>query len=226
MKRIVHNIPVLAAAASLVHSFSRRFSPFLVRMSSSSSAPIAAAAGAAAAPAASSAPAPHACHALASRLEGFGAPTVWEEFTPLARSTGAINLGQGFPDWASPRFVKDAIIRSVEENNNQYCRSAGHPPLVQALAKRCVLLSRRVSASRQHLHRVFGASRTHLADDGIQSGKRSMVSVSWFFQGLPQIAQFMRMRTLGAFADVHNGANNNCQPSHRAQMWALPDRPN
>lgn len=61
---------------------------------------------------------------------------MWEEFTPLARATGAINLGQGFPDWASPRFVKDAIIRAVEENHNQYCRSAGQPALVQALAKR------------------------------------------------------------------------------------------
>lgn len=62
--------------------------------------------------------------------------TVWQEFTPLAKETGAINLGQGFPDWASPRFVKDALIRAVNEDHNQYTRSAGHPALVQALAKK------------------------------------------------------------------------------------------
>lgn len=47
-----------------------------------------------------------------------------------------MNLGQGFPDWESPRFVKDALIRATNENHNQYARSAGHPPLVQAIAKR------------------------------------------------------------------------------------------
>ena len=47
-----------------------------------------------------------------------------------------MNLGQGFPDWPSPDFVKNAMKRAMDENANQYCRSAGHPPLVQALAKR------------------------------------------------------------------------------------------
>lgn len=49
---------------------------------------------------------------------------------------GAVNLGQGFPDWASPSFVKDAMKNAVDAEQNQYCRSAGHPPLVQTLAKR------------------------------------------------------------------------------------------
>jgi 16S rRNA C967 or C1407 C5-methylase (RsmB/RsmF family) len=71
---------------------------------------------------------------LSRRLDKFGAETVWQEFTPLAREMGAVNLGQGFPDWPTPAFVKDAMKRSQDEDHNQYCRSAGHPPLVQALA--------------------------------------------------------------------------------------------
>jgi aspartate/methionine/tyrosine aminotransferase len=58
------------------------------------------------------------------------------QFTPLARETNAVNLGQGFPDWASPAFVKEAMKRAMDENANQYCRSAGHQPLVQAIAER------------------------------------------------------------------------------------------
>lgn len=74
---------------------------------------------------------------LARRMDKFGAETVWQEFTPLARDTGAVNLGQGFPDWATPAFVKNALVRATtEENQNQYCRSAGHAPLAQAVAKR------------------------------------------------------------------------------------------
>jgi len=75
---------------------------------------------------------------LNAAADKFGAMTVWQEFTPLAKETGAVNLGQGFPDWEAPRFVKDAMIRAVNENHNQYARSAGHPPLVQAIAQRCV----------------------------------------------------------------------------------------
>ena len=71
---------------------------------------------------------------LSHRLDRYGAETVWQEFTPLAREMGAVNLGQGFPDWPTPTFVKDAMRRTQDEDQNQYCRSAGHPPLVQALA--------------------------------------------------------------------------------------------
>ena len=74
---------------------------------------------------------------LASRLAPLGdKPTVWQEFSPLAVSVGAVNLGQGFPNWASPKFVKDAMIRAVTEDHNQYCRSDGHPALCQQLAKK------------------------------------------------------------------------------------------
>lgn len=68
------------------------------------------------------------------RLRGFDAPTVWSEFTPLSVQCKSVNLGQGFPDWESPQFVKDALCRSVQENFNQYCRSEGDVKLVEALA--------------------------------------------------------------------------------------------
>jgi kynurenine--oxoglutarate transaminase/cysteine-S-conjugate beta-lyase/glutamine--phenylpyruvate transaminase len=59
------------------------------------------------------------------------------QFTPLSAEVGAINCGQGFPDWPSPAFVKDALRQAtMEDNANQYCRSAGLPKLTQALAQR------------------------------------------------------------------------------------------
>ena len=104
----------------------RPFLRALTRMASSTSS--SASASASAAPAGPR---------LARRLDAFDAETVWQEFSPLAAQVGAINLGQGFPDWASPDIVKNAMKRAVDENQNQYCRSAGHVPLVKALAKRC-----------------------------------------------------------------------------------------
>ena len=48
----------------------------------------------------------------ARRLEGLGT-TIFTEMTALAERTGAINLGQGFPDSDGPRTVIDAAIASV-----------------------------------------------------------------------------------------------------------------
>ncbi len=46
---------------------------------------------------------------ISRRLRGFDAPTVWSEFTPLANQFNSVNLGQGFPDWNTPDYVKDAL---------------------------------------------------------------------------------------------------------------------
>ena len=77
-----------------------------------------------------------ALYALSARLKPFASQTVWQEFTPLAKELGAINCGQGFPDWPAPPFVKAALSRACEEDANQYARSAGLPALCEALAAR------------------------------------------------------------------------------------------
>lgn len=71
---------------------------------------------------------------IAARVRGFGA-TIFAEFTALANATGAVNLGQGFPNFAAPDFVKEAARAAIAADLNQYARSAGHPRLVQALAQ-------------------------------------------------------------------------------------------
>ena len=48
----------------------------------------------------------------------------------------AVNLGQGFPNWKSPTFVKEACKRAVDEDFNQYARAAGQPLLCQTVASR------------------------------------------------------------------------------------------
>jgi kynurenine--oxoglutarate transaminase/cysteine-S-conjugate beta-lyase/glutamine--phenylpyruvate transaminase len=47
-----------------------------------------------------------------------------------------ISLSFSLSVQASPNFVKNAMKRAMDENANQYCRSAGLPSLVQSLAKR------------------------------------------------------------------------------------------
>ena len=70
---------------------------------------------------------------LASRLHGFET-TIFAEMTRLAELHGAVNLSQGFPDFAGPEFLKDAAVRAIESDHNQYARSAGLPALTEAIA--------------------------------------------------------------------------------------------
>lgn len=69
----------------------------------------------------------------AHRLRHFG-PTVFAEYTRLANEHNAINLGQGFPDFTAPDFIKQAAQAAIAADLNQYARGMGHPRLVNALA--------------------------------------------------------------------------------------------
>jgi N-succinyldiaminopimelate aminotransferase len=71
--------------------------------------------------------------AVASRLASFGT-TIFTEMTRLAIQHGAVNLAQGFPDFAGPTFVKEAAVDAVRADLNQYARMQGALPLVEAVS--------------------------------------------------------------------------------------------
>ncbi|MEA4943342.1 MAG: pyridoxal phosphate-dependent aminotransferase [Propionicimonas sp.] len=62
------------------------------------------------------------------------APTIFAEMSALAARTGAINLGQGFPDVDGPAFIADAAIAAIRAGRNQYPPGDGIAELRQAVA--------------------------------------------------------------------------------------------
>ncbi|WP_336958461.1 aminotransferase [Sphingobium aquiterrae] len=60
--------------------------------------------------------------------------TIFEQMSGRARASGAINLGQGFPDAPGDRDVLDAAARALTERSNQYPPMAGLPELRAAVA--------------------------------------------------------------------------------------------
>jgi aspartate/methionine/tyrosine aminotransferase len=60
--------------------------------------------------------------------------TIFEEMSGLARSLGAVNLGQGFPDDPGPEAVRAKAADAVLNGYNQYPPMAGLPELRQAVA--------------------------------------------------------------------------------------------
>jgi N-succinyldiaminopimelate aminotransferase len=71
---------------------------------------------------------------LNRRLAEFGT-TIFAEMSALALSTGAINLGQGFPDTDGPEEVREAAVRALRDGlGNQYPPGPGVPELRTAIA--------------------------------------------------------------------------------------------
>src|SRR5690606_2859080 len=70
---------------------------------------------------------------LAQRVRGFGT-TVFAEMTALANEHNAVNLGQGFPDFAAPDFIKQAAQENIARDINQYAPGIGQPRLRRAIA--------------------------------------------------------------------------------------------
>jgi len=71
---------------------------------------------------------------LTSRLAGFGA-TIFAEMSALAERTGAINLGQGFPDTDGPSEIAEAAIAAIRAGHNQYPPGIGVPELRHAVSE-------------------------------------------------------------------------------------------
>ena len=73
--------------------------------------------------------------AVATRLRPFRS-TIFTEVSARALEVNAVNLGQGFPDFEGPDFVKAAAKAGIDHQSNQYPPSMGIPALREAVAAR------------------------------------------------------------------------------------------
>ena len=70
--------------------------------------------------------------ARAARLRGLGT-TIFTEMSALAAASGAINLGQGFPDTDGPAVAIEAAVGALRGGENQYAPVPGVPSLRDAI---------------------------------------------------------------------------------------------
>ena len=71
---------------------------------------------------------------LVERMQPFRS-SIFAEMSALAVRTGAINLGQGFPDTDGPAEVIEAAVAALRDGHNQYPPGAGIPELRDAVAR-------------------------------------------------------------------------------------------
>jgi methionine aminotransferase len=70
---------------------------------------------------------------IISKLPNVGT-TIFTVMSQLAVEHGAVNLGQGFPDFPMSEALTDLVAKAMKDGNNQYVHMAGYPALREALA--------------------------------------------------------------------------------------------
>lgn len=61
--------------------------------------------------------------------------SIFARMTQIAQDTGAVNLGQGFPDTDGPNIVLATAIEAIRRGCNQYPPATGTPELTAAIAR-------------------------------------------------------------------------------------------
>ncbi|MEK0156366.1 aminotransferase class I/II-fold pyridoxal phosphate-dependent enzyme [Arthrobacter oryzae] len=90
--------------------------------------------------------------------------TIFEEMTTLAVRTGAINLGQGFPDEDGPAEIKAAAQAAIASGANQYAPGKGIFPLREAISA--------------HQHRFYGLAPDPETEIIVTTGATEAIAAS------------------------------------------------
>ncbi|MDH4391223.1 MAG: pyridoxal phosphate-dependent aminotransferase [Aquabacterium sp.] len=88
---------------------------------------------------ATTAPAIHRTPLPPSRLPKVGT-TIFTVMSALAAERGAVNLGQGFPDFEGDPALLDAVTQAMRDGLNQYPPMAGVPALREAMSRKIATL--------------------------------------------------------------------------------------
>ena len=101
------------------------------------------------------------CPTLTSRLPNVGT-TIFTVMSALAAEKNAVNLGQGFPDFACDPQLVDAVTRAMQQGLNQYPPMAGVPVLRDAIAAKLEALYGRSYSAATEITVTAGATQAIL----------------------------------------------------------------
>lgn len=98
----------------------------------------------------------------ADRTAGF-TESVIRDMSRIAAREGAVNLAQGFPDFAAPEAMKRAAGAAIDADVNQYAVTWGAPRLRAAVAKRTSEYNRVATDADLHVTVTCGATEAMIA---------------------------------------------------------------
>ena len=110
-----------------------------------------------------------------SKKAGSFTESVIREMTREAMKYGAVNLGQGFPDFAAPEDIKQKAMEAIAADHNQYAITWGVKSFRDAIAgKTKWFLGLDVDPETRNYGDVWFDRRNDRGNDGVRGcGRRS-----------------------------------------------------
>ena len=98
-----------------------------------------------------------------SRITETFSESVIREMTRICDAVGGYNLSQGFPDFESPKAIKDAAIKAIHDEWNQYPVTFGEPELREAISKKVLSYNRIACNPETDITVTCGATEAMIA---------------------------------------------------------------
>jgi N-succinyldiaminopimelate aminotransferase len=143
--------------------------------------------------------------ALLLDADGSARTTIFGEMTALAARTGAINLGQGFPDYPGPLEVLEVAQREIAAGNNQYPPGRGIADLRNAIA--------------EHQQRFYGISLDPDREVLVTAGATEALSATI----LALVDEGDEVVTFEPFYDEYGACIGLARALHRTVLLRAPD---
>ena len=137
--------------------------------------------------------------------DGSVAASIFAEMSALAARTGAINLGQGFPDEDGPSELLEAARQAITDGVNQYPPGRGQPVLLAAIAR--------------HQHRFYGLNLNPESEILVTAGATEALAATI----LALIEQGDEVVTFEPFYDAYGGLIGLGGGIHRTVLLRAPD---
>src|ERR1041385_3122675 len=99
---------------------------------------------------------------VANRVQAFP-ESVIRSMSRVAAQHGAVNLGQGFPDFDPPRELMEAAKKAIDDGFNQYAVTWGAPALREALSRKLKAFNRIDAAPDENIVVTCGATEAMMA---------------------------------------------------------------
>ncbi len=89
--------------------------------------------------------------------------SVIREMTRECLEVDGVNLAQGFPDFPAPEVIKEAAIRAIRDDVNQYAITWGSPTLRAAISEKTEKFNRIPCDPNAHVTVCCGATEAMLS---------------------------------------------------------------
>ena len=98
-----------------------------------------------------------------SRVTESFSESVIREMTRICDAVGGYNLSQGFPDFEAPAAIKEAAIKAIRDELNQYPVTFGEPELREAISRKALSFNKIASDPATDVTVTCGATEAMLA---------------------------------------------------------------